>query len=175
MATKRESKKPTWSNVKAPVSKLDQKDLIKLIGDLYRFSKKNQSFLHTRFGIGDDPLKPYKETIDKCLYPDIFENEPIEISKAKKAISDYSKAIDDPLGETELMVFFVERGNAFTVEYGDIYEEFYDALNGMYSRAIKKVLSLPEVQQSAFQDRLKKIMTSSSNIGWGYHDMLYQD
>jgi len=45
----------------------------------------------------------------------------------------------------------------------------------MYSRAIKKVLSLPEVQQSAFQDRLKKIMTSSSNIGWGYHDMLYQD
>ena len=37
------------------------------------------------------------------------------------------------------------------------------------------VLSLPEVQQGVFQDRLEKIMASSSNIGWGYHDMLYQD
>ena len=175
MATRRKSKKPTWSNVKAPVSKLDQKDLIKLIGDLYRFSKENQTFLHTRFGIGDDPLKPYKETIDRCLYPDVFKNDPIQISKAKKAISDYSKAVGDTLGETELMVFFVECGNAFTVEYGDIDEGFYDALNGMYRRAIKKVLSLPEVQRGAFQDRLEKIMTSSSNIGWGYHDMLYQD
>jgi len=172
---KRKSKKPTWSDVKAPVSKFDQKDLIKLIEDLYRFSKENQTFLHTRFRVGDDPLEPYKKTIDKCLYPDIFDKEPIQISKAKKAISDYSKAIGEPLGETELMVFFVERGNAFTVDYGDIDEGFYDSLNRMYKRAIKKVLSLPEVQRSAFQDRLEKIMTSSSNIGWGYHDMLYED
>ena len=31
MAAKRKSSKPTWLDVKVPVSKLDQKDLIKLI------------------------------------------------------------------------------------------------------------------------------------------------
>jgi len=33
----------------------------------------------------------------------------------------------------ELMVFFLEQGNAFTVEYGDIDAGFYDALLVMAS------------------------------------------
>ncbi len=175
MAAKRKSSNPTWSDVKVPVSKLDERQLVNLVADLYRFSKENQAFLHARFGVGDDPLEPYKKTINACLYPDVYKNKPIQISKAKKAINSYSKAIGDPLGETELMFFFVERGNDFTLDFGDIDEDFYDALNGMYERAIKKVLSLPEDQRGIFQDRLKEIMTSSSDIGWGYHDMLSDD
>ncbi len=72
-------------------------------------------------------------------------------------------------------MFFVECGNNFTMNFGDIDEGFYDALNRMYQRAIKKTLSLPEEYQREFQDRLKDIMTSSSGIGWGYHDMLCDD
>lgn len=154
---------------------IDQKQLLKLVADLYRFSKENQAFFHARFGVGDDPIGPYKKTIDECMHPDIYSNKPIQIAKAKKAISSYSKAVGDPLGVTELMVFFVERGNSFTVNFGDIDEGFYDSLNGMYRRAIQKVLSLPEEQRSVFRDRLEEIMTSSSGIGWGYHDMISDD
>ncbi len=175
MVAKRESSNPTWSDVKLAVIKLDQKQLVKLVADIYRFSKENKAFLHARFGVGDDPLKPYKKMIDACMYPDVYSNKPIQISKAKRAISSYSKAIGDPLGETELMIFFVECGNKFTLDLGDIDGGFYDALNGMYQRAIKKVLSLPEEQRKVFQDRLEEIMTSSSGIGWGYHDMLSDD
>ncbi|MFH1624429.1 MAG: hypothetical protein ABID54_04650 [Pseudomonadota bacterium] len=170
---KRKSSNPTWSDVKPTVVNMDQKQLVKLVADLYRFSKENQAFLHARFGIGDDPLVPYKKTIDACMYPDIYG--PIEISQAQRAISNYSKAIGAPLGETELMIFFVECGNRFTLDFGDIDEEFYDALNHMYQRAIQNVLSLPEEQRGGFQERLEKIMTSSSGIGWGYHDMLSED
>ena len=81
----------------------------------------------------------------------------------------------DLAGVTELMVFFVECGNKFTVNFGDIDEDFYDALNRMYRRAIKNIPNLPEEYQGKFQDRLKDIMTSSSGIGWGYHDMLCDD
>jgi len=77
-------------------------------------------------------------------------------------------------GKIELMIFFVECGNKFTLDFGDIDEGFYDALNQMYQRAIRSVLSLPEEQRSEFQERLEKIMTSSSGIGWGYHDMLVE-
>ncbi len=143
--------------------------------DLYRLSKENQAFLHARFGVGDDPLEPYRETIDACMYPDIYSNKPIQISKAKRAISQYSKAIGDPLGEIELMVFFVECGNQYTVDLGDIDEGFYDALNRMYQRAIQKVLGLPKEQRGLFQARFEQIMTSSSHIGWGYHDTLSAD
>ena len=106
------------------------------------------------------------------MYPDVMRNRPIQIAKAKRAISAYSKAAGTPLGEAELMTFFVECGNAFTVEFGDIDEGFYDALIRMYGRAVRRVLELPGPDQEAFRRRLEEIVNSSSDIGWGYHDGL---
>jgi hypothetical protein len=154
---------------------MDKEQIVTLVSDLYRLSKENQAFLHARFGVGDDPLGPYKKIIDACIYPDILRNKPVQISKAKHAISSYTKAVGDPRGEAELMIFFVERGNDFTLDFGDIDEAFYDALNGMYRQAIDKVLSLPEEDRQEFRNRLKEIATSSSGIGWGYHDNLCDD
>ena len=106
------------------------------------------------------------------MFPDVFKNKPIQISTAKKAINEYSKAVGDAKGEAELMTYFVECGNQFTVQYGDIGEGFYDALLGMYARAINKVLTLPEEEQHEFRERLRTIMVTSDGIGWGYHDGL---
>jgi hypothetical protein len=39
----------------------------------------------------------------------------------------------------------------------------------------KKVITLPEELRDEFRERFEAIMTSSSNIGWGYHDMLSED
>lgn len=154
---------------------MDKKQLLKLVADLYRLSNENKRFLNSRFEVGDNPIGPYKKIIEECMYPDIYSNKPIQISKAKKAISSYSKAVGDPVGEAELMTYFVECGNKFTVNFGDINGPFYDALNRMYRRTINKVLTLSEERQDEFKDRLEAIMTSSSNIGWGYHDMLCDD
>ena len=172
---KNKSASTTWSDVKAKIVKLDQKQLVKLVADLFRLSKENKSFLNARFAIGEDPIEPYRKTIEECMYPDIYSNKPILISKAKKAITLYSKAVGDSLGEVELMTWFVECGNNCTLDLGDIDEGFYDALNRMYRRAIEKVICLPEAQQLIYKERLKEIMTSSSHIGWGYHDMLSTD
>ncbi|MBI9082294.1 MAG: hypothetical protein JEZ11_01770 [Desulfobacterales bacterium] len=170
--SKRKTGNPTWSDVKSVVTGLNQKELLKLVADLYRFSKENKAFIHARFAVGDDPMAPYKKTIEASMYPDMYEDKPVQISKAKKAITSYSKAIGDSLGEIDLMVFFVECGNNFTVNCGDMDEGFYDALIRMYRRSIQKILSLPKDEQSVYKDRLEKIMTSASDIGWGYHDML---
>ena len=161
--------------MKSVLAGLDHKKLVELAGDLYRLSKENRDFFHARFGVGQDQLAPYKKIIEECMYPDVTRDKPIQIAKAKRAITSYSRAVVDPVGEAELMTFFVECGNSFTVEYGDIDEEFYDALNLMYKRAIEKVLKLPAEQRGEFRDRLEEIMTSSSGIGWGYHDELRQD
>lgn len=172
---KRKKKGPTWSDVKTELVNSDKKQLLNLVADLYRLSNENKVFLHSRFKVGDNSLDPYKKIIEECMNPDIYSNKPIQISKAKKAISSYSKAVRDPLGEAELMTYFVECGNTFTVDFGDIDGPFYDALNRMYRRTINKVLTLSEERQDEFKDRLEAIMTSSSNIGWGYHDMLCED
>jgi len=93
----RESHSQIWTDVKAAMARLENKQLIKLVSDLYYLSKENQAFLHARFVVGADTLAPYKKTISACMYPDVYTNKPIEVSKAKKAISSYSKAVGDPI------------------------------------------------------------------------------
>jgi hypothetical protein len=67
-----------------------------LIQNLYAASKDNQAFLHARFGLGDDVLAPYKETIERWLWPDVLRNQDYSVAKAKQAISSYRKAVGAP-------------------------------------------------------------------------------
>ena len=145
---------------------------MELIGDLYRLSENNKEFFHTRFLLSEDPLESYKRIIQDALHPYLEDNETLDIGRAEDAIVRYSKAIDDVKGETELMVFFVECGNNFTLSYGDIDDEFYDAVLLMYEKAIQNVTELSPEEQKVFKERLHEIMDSAAGIGWGYHDGL---
>lgn len=87
---------PSWSDVKTRLGDFDRAGLIGLVQDLYAASKDNQTFLHARYGLGDDVLKPYKATIDRWLWPDVCKNQDTSVAKAKKAISDYKKAVGQP-------------------------------------------------------------------------------
>jgi hypothetical protein len=102
--------------------------LIGLIQDLYDAHKDNQTFLQTRFGLGEDVLKPYKQTLDRWLWPDVLRNQDISVAKAKQAISSYRKAIGEPAGLAELMVFFCESAAGFCNEVGNQDEGYLDAL-----------------------------------------------
>jgi hypothetical protein len=64
--TKRDGR--AWSDVKESIALLDKKELIQLIASLYRLSKGNRDFLHARFSIGNDPIAPYKNVIEECMF-----------------------------------------------------------------------------------------------------------
>jgi hypothetical protein len=115
--TKGQSKsQPTWTDVKAKLADFDRAALLGLIQSLYSAHKDNQMFLHSRFGLGGDVLEPYKKIIDRWLWPDVLRNQDTSVSQAKRAISDYKKAVGDSEGVAELMVFYCERrqGSAAT-------------------------------------------------------------
>ena len=172
MSKKNKQKKSSWIDVKKIVSRYEKKQLIDLIGDLYRFSTDNKDFFHTRFSIGDDLLKPYKHIIQNAIHPCLEEHEVLDIDRADDAITSYSKAIDNPAGEAELMIFYVECGNNFTLDYGDIDDEFYDSLISMYKNAIDTILEMHKCEQEPIKRRLSEVLTSSSGIGWGYPEEL---
>ncbi len=165
-------RKTSWSDVKASIAKHDKAALVGLISDLYEYSAQNRIFLHTRFSLGSDSLKPYKKMIDNALYPDFTKNESIQIAKGKKAISDYSKAVGDQKGILELMLYFIECGTRFTLDLGDIDENFYVALERMYKKALSLLLTLDEETIEAYYSRFEQLVTSTENVGWGYHDAL---
>lgn len=165
----------SWTSVKKTLQSKKAAELVSLIGDLYGLSKANKVFLHSRCLADIDDMAPYEKIIQKFMDPEFLGNKPYQIAKAKKAISDYYKASRNIRGQISLMLLFVECGNNFTLEYGDINAPFYDALNLMYRKAIEKVLTLGREEQSAFQEQLKDIMDAAEGIGWGYYDMLCDD
>jgi hypothetical protein len=161
---------PTWSDAKARLADFDRGGLIGLIQDLYSASKDNQTFLHARFGLGEGVLMPYKTTIDRWLWPDVFKNQDVSVSKAKKAIADYKKAIGRPDGLAELMVFYCERAAGFCDDVGPQDEGYFDALVRMFEQALKTVGTLPEGERPELLARLDSVRRMSHNFGYGVGD-----
>src|SRR5437660_842955 len=102
MGRRQSKSQPTWTDVKAKLACFDHTKLVGLLQDLYAAHKDNQTFLHARFGLGDDVLKPYKQTIDRWLWPDVLRHQDTSVAKAKQAIANYRKAVGEPPGLAEL-------------------------------------------------------------------------
>ena len=171
-STKAPKKKATWSDVKTVISSFERPALLGIIADLYTFSPENRDFLHARFSLGGDVLKPYKKVIEEALFPDVIANDDVEIAVAKKAIANYGKAVGDPKGMLELMVYFVECGAAFSLDVGYGDDDFFTSLERMYEKAIKLLLTLDEATIDEYYNRFEELVDSTKDIGWGFHDTL---
>lgn len=158
---------PSWINVKSRLADLDHAGLLRLVQDLYAASKDNQAFLHARLHLGEGVLKPYKEAIDRWLWPDVFKNQNTSVAKAKKAITDYKKASGTADGLAELMVFYCERASGFSCDVGLDDEAYLSALVRMFGQALKAVATLPEKQRPVLWSRLQMVRDRSHNVGYG--------
>ena len=170
MARRQPASKPSWTDVKAELASFDRLGLLGLIQDLYAAQKDNQTFLHARFGLGVDVLKPYKETLDRWLWPDAFRNQDTSVVKAKQAISNYRKAVGEPAGLAELMVFYCERAAGFCSDIGYQDDGYFDALVRMFERALKAIAQLSASDRHALIARLDKVRAVSHNFGYGVGD-----
>jgi len=161
---------PRWTDVKAKLASFDRIGLLGLVQDLYAAHKDNQTFLHARFGLGEAILEPYKQTIDRWLWPDVFRKQDTSVAKAKQAISNYKKAVGEPAGLAELMVFYCERAAGFCSDIGNQNENYYDALVRMFEQALSVAHALPANSRDALIARLDRVRSISHKCGYGVGD-----
>lgn len=169
MANRRSKPQPTWADVKRRLADFDRPGLLDLIHDLYSAHRGNQTFLYTRFGLGENLLTPYKKTISRWIAPQGFSQE-ISVAKGKQAISDYKKAVGDPQGLAELMVFYCEEAADFCMDFGFADEPYFDALVRMFEQALKLVTALQDDLRNGLLDRLDGVRKISHNFGYGVGD-----
>ena len=165
-------RRPTWKDVKATLQDFDRVGLQGLVQDLYTASEDNQSFLHARLGLGSDQLKPFKDVITRWINPDIMRNQPVSISKSKKAIANYKKAMGRPEGMAELSIFYCEEAIGFLEACGLEDESYFLALIRMYDQATDIVLQLSPSDRAPYVERLNKLRLSARHVGWGVKDQL---
>ena len=170
MGKSKSKSQPTWTDVKAKLADFDRVALLGLIQSLYAAHKENQTFLHARFGLAEDVLEPYKETIDRWLWPDVLRKQDTSVSQAKRAISDYKKAVGDPEGLAELMVFYCERSAGFSSDIASDDEGYFNALVRMFEQALKIVNALSVEHRDNLLTRLDTVRVISHRTGYGVGD-----
>ena len=115
-------------------------------------------------------MEPYKKTIDRWLWPDPFRNQDTSVSKAKQAISQYKKAVGDPAGLTELLVFYCEQAAGYCQDIGYQEEGFFDALVRMFEQALQSAKTLPADGRDSLIVRLNRVREISHAFGYGVGD-----
>jgi hypothetical protein len=119
----------------------------------------------------EDVLRTYKDTINRWLYPDIFRRQDTtSVAKAKQAIADYKKAVGDPAGVAELMVYFCERGAKFCSDVGNDDYVYLAALVRMFAQALGVAKTLPDAIQAGLITRLNRVRDISHRLGYGVGD-----
>jgi len=162
----------SWKDVKTVLSQQSMPELLQLIRDLYALRPEVKDFLHARFLTSEKPLAPYKKTIQQSLSPDVIHGEDLDLARGQKAISDYKKATNDPIGTLDLMVYYVECGTQFAVEYGYGDEEFFERLDAMFTQVVKMLQKSDEHTVARFLPRLATVVRQAEGMGWGYYDAI---
>ena len=162
--------KPTWRDVKAELDGFDRAGLLGLIKDLHGASRDNEAFLSARLGLGTDPLEPYRKAISHWICPDVMKGQNASVARAKKAISDYKKAIGLPQGVAELSVFYCEKAIGLLSWCGMEDEGYYAALVRMFEQALRAVDRLPTSERAFFHGRLDPLRSEVGKLGWGVKD-----
>src|SRR6266446_3572343 len=162
----------SWKDIQTVLAQQSAPELLQLMRDVYALRPENKDFIHARVLSTAETLQPYKAIIRESLYPDGTYDEPIQLTRAQKAISDYKKATKNARGTLELMVYYVECGTQCTVDFGDIDAWFYESLESMFAQVIQTLQKSEHDTIERFLPRLKAIVSQARGIGWGYYDEL---
>jgi hypothetical protein len=118
-----------------------------------------------------DRLEPYKKIIKDALYPDIYNNEFVDVYAGRKEIFNYRKAVtNDCIGVIELMIYYLECGNNFIIDIRDFNEELSIDLESMMDSIVNSLKECSPKVRKQYIQRLQKVVDNASVIGWGYHE-----
>ncbi len=162
---------PNLTALKQYLKNSSKEELISDISELFKRFDSVKDYYQIK-------LSPQEETEVRAKYKKIIENQffptggigKAKLSVAKKAVTDYKKIGDTPVGVADIMLFYVEQGVNFTNAYGDIDEPFYNSMESMYEKVVEWIVRY-EIQD-IFKARCVKIVEETSGIGWGFHDFL---
>lgn len=115
-------------------------------------------------------LNRYKKIVTTEFIPSIeYENPPLRLSKARKAISDFRKISTNKTDSMDIMLTYVESGNECARLYGSLYEAFYSSMESMFGSALKYMAKEDLIKTNAH--RIEEIIRKADD-GWGFKDSL---
>ena len=132
-------------------------------------AKLNLLFLGEEYG--NVLLERHKKQLYKIFNPTDIVRTGFSLEKAQQILSDFADMCGDGRWYGDLALYFAECATDFTMSYGDINDEFYDALGDAYHDAVTIVREHEELYK-LWKDRLEYIYHEFSGFGWGMDDYI---
>lgn len=163
-----------WTMIRQQIAKSPRPALVALIKDLHDASPENRDFLQARFdaeNAGGDALERYRRKIVEQFFPKRGFGK-LKLAEARKAIRDYRKATGNVVGTIDLLLTYVENGTEFTQQFGDMNEAYYNSLESSAAEISRLLLGAGKAAYGQFCERIRRVESLASNIGWGYGDFI---
>lgn len=132
-----------------------------------------QNLAHNNAQSGDAAVKAFKAIIQQAIYPeDHLDFSIAGLQTAIRTLQAYETSFNDQRGLIDLMLFTVECGTQVTLDYGDIEEDFYIALEEAWESALTSLKAAPDMLVF-FQSRLDDICEATRTLdSYGYGDQI---
>lgn len=156
---------------------MDKEELVTIISDLFKTNKTAEVRLNLLFlgeEYGNVLLEKYKKQLYKIFNPSNIVRTGFSLEKAKQILSDFADMCGDDRWYGDLALYFAECATDFTMSYGDINEEFYDALGDAY-RDVVTIARRDEEKYKLWKERLEYIYHEFSGFGWGMDDFITEE
>ena len=159
------------AQLKKNLMALTKEQVIDVVLSLYDARKEAKEYLDFYLNPNDDAkLEEYKKIIYNEFFPKRGEPK-CRFSVCRKAISDFKKLKPSPYCIADLMLFYIETGVNFTAEYGDMWEQYYTALENNFDKAMAFVYKNGYLEE--LRPRIENMLKLSEKCGWGFPDTLY--
>lgn len=163
------------TEMKKILRKQNNEELIALLVECTKIDPKIKEFISIKFSEKntiETVLEEYKEKVFNVFFPKNFSTH-FKIGNARKIVNDFKKLCKEKKYTLDLMLYYVEMGVEFTNTYGDIDEPFYNSIESMYEAIINILNDEEEPTLYKFlSERLKAVVDNTTDIGWGFHDVL---
>lgn len=164
----------SMSELKRELKQLENSELIELVSNLYKANDQVKEMIQAKF-VGEryqvDALEAYK----KKMYAEFFPHnmrKTLSLKSAKALITAFKKVGSFEM-VLDLMLYYVECGDARSYVFGDADGPFYDSLSSVYEQFIDQLNAKgTEALYLKFKDRIIKFMESACDVGWGYGDFI---
>lgn len=93
-----------------------------------------------------------------------------KLREARSEVNGFKKLAPPAESLADIMLYYVECGVKFTLDYGDISGPFYNSVEGMFRDACDVINR--NGLKGLYQSRCRKIVDDTADMCWGFHDEL---
>ena len=159
------------STIKKLLKSMTKDEIITMVLELYSARKEAKDYLEF-YAEPDEQgkLEEYKDIIREEFYPKRNREPQMRFSVCRKAVSDFKKLKPPADAIAELMVSYMEWAIQATYDYGDLWEQYYDSVEGNFSKTIDFIVENDLWKK--YDDRLQQCVKLSSHSGYGFGDTI---